>query len=171
MHRWNYDSIIQGAEDGDPFKMLELAKLYKAGVFGDSDYSEYLFWLKQFFETPKVNAVVLDLEEKYSGDNSDEGSPHTCYFDLESSSIEEYTLLRGAIVEAGLALGIYYSKSSKKEELKLSSSSLVAALDASGWDYLTYDEPNGAQESILSLLHKVSNRIEALGFQAGENDE
>ena len=167
MQRWNYDSLIQAAEQGDPCKMLEVAKLYKAGAFGDSDHSEYLFWLKRFFESPKVNAILLELEDKYSGGDS----PYSHYFDMESSSLEEYYVLCDSIVEAGLALGIYYSNSSKKENLELSRDSLVAALDASRWDYLTYDDPNGVEESILSLLGKVNDRIKKLGYQAGEDNE
>ena len=42
MMRNDIDSIIQGAEKGDPRMILEMAKLYKAGVFGESNHEEYM---------------------------------------------------------------------------------------------------------------------------------
>ena len=171
MQRYTYDSIIQGAESGDPVKMLELAKLYQAGAFGDSDYSEYVYWLEQFFNNEKVMAITSELEERYGNNDVDGNSPHSPCFDLESFSIEEYEILRGAIVEAGLSLGIYYRYSSEKDKLELAMQSLSAALDASGWDYLVSNEPNGAQESILTILNKISDRYNELGFNEGEKDE
>ena len=74
MQRWTYDSIIQGAESGDPCMMLELAKLYKAGAFGESDCNEYIFWLKQFFMTPKVESIVQELEERYDSCDDEQES-------------------------------------------------------------------------------------------------
>lgn len=175
---WDYESIIMGAEQGDPHCMLELAKLNKAGAFGSMNIDEYVYWLERFFEVPIIQQIVANLEDNYSNDDSSyrtdslnfqdntvlpEGAP---FVEEDMSRYIYEFLLRDDIIEAGMALGIYYKNSSKKEELELSIRSLQAALDASAGDYLVY-----AHESISSILIDIAKRMIKLGYWSGEENE
>ena len=157
MKRWDYSEIIQKANDGDPHMMVELAKLFKAGAFGETDYFEYIYWLKSFFENPKVKAVVNYLEAKYSNDND---------YKIESDypPLEEEAIIREDIIYAGISLGLYYYGSSRKDDLVLSLNSFVAALDASSWDYLECANASGKKEAITDLLTKTRNRMKKFGY-------
>ena len=57
-----YDSIMDEAEAGNPHAMLELAKLYKIGVFQDESDEHYIHWLRQFISSPLVGALLTVIE-------------------------------------------------------------------------------------------------------------
>ena len=162
-----YQKYIDAAEKtGDPHSMVILAELYKAGAFGDSQYDEYIYWLKRFFETDEVKGLCIQLENNYSqSENSDETVPVS---QCNNINLVQQMTLRNDILEAGIALGIYYRNSSEKEELELSLQCLIAALDASAWAYLDYTEEDGTKTDILCILKKVADRMEALGIKVGD---
>ena len=98
------EDVLEKAENGIPHYMLELAKLYKAGAFGDTDTDQYLYWLREFFQTSEVKKAAND------GNGA--------------------TALLNDIVEAGISVGIYYSNSSDDHDLKAAAAALTAALNA-----------------------------------------
>ena len=161
----SFDDIINRAEDGNPHFMLELSKLYRMGVFGDDKYEEYIHLLHQFFETPIIMAIVDQLEEDNCNDDleyeADLTWPIPCDMDLAT--------LTEDIIEAGISLGLYYRNSCHKDELLLARHGLLAALDASKWDYMVHKESDGSTTDILSILTKVLSRLEELGY--GEDYE
>ena len=161
MQRWDYEYIILQAESGDPHSMLEVAKLNKAGAFGDINIQEYVYWLKQFFDTPQIKYLVGEYEDNYSPDNPVIDNPRLDE-DAPVALVDEY-ILRNDIIEAGLALGIYYMNSSVRKELMLSRDSFMAALDASACDYLTVDSLDGQYDDIVSILVKIQSRLERFG--------
>ena len=140
--------IKRRAEHGNPHMMLMLANLYKAGAFGDLYYSEYVFWLKEFFNNEKVDAMVRYLEDK---DN----------YDYPALSFEEQATIRNDIIIAGTSLGIYYCGSSSKEELLDAIHWFMAALDASAWDNLEDEH----KRSIKDLLTQTEERFHMLGYE------
>lgn len=157
---WDYNEIINGAENGEPHMMLELAKLYKANTIYDSYYARYIYWLKCFFEVPVVQALTEWLENKEEDDYV--VSPDSPMHEL--GQLEEI-LLREDIKEAGLALGLYYSRSGKEEELVYARDRLIDALNASAWDYLTFQEVDGSERSVISRIEELITRIDNIGIE------
>lgn len=160
----SYDAIMNEAEAGNPHAMLLLAKLYRAGVFEDESEEQYIYWLRQFFENPVVDALLTTLDADDDEDFTDEffKSRQT----LEAIDFETESVLQADIVEAGVSLGLYFKNSCDKEELFCARNSLYAALIASRFDYLEVPEANNVTD-VLSILTTINKRIEVFGFEEG----
>jgi hypothetical protein len=163
-----FEDVWEAADQGDPHSIFIMAKLCKAGAFGDSALNDCIYWYKAFFNTPQIQNLVACLGEKYSPEQNDRSD---CVHDSADLDWENEMIYRNDIIEAGMVLGLYYRLSSKKDELFLARSCLVAALDASAWDDLEYMEFDGSNNSVLNAFGKVDDRIKELGFEVGETDE
>ena len=143
----DYEMLLSNAENGDPFAMCELANLYDMGAIPDSSESMFVYWYKRFWETPEVKAFLYNLD---SEDDNDE-------------SIDPFTemALRGYVIEAGLALGLYYMNSTDIDEAKLALECIQYAWVASAFDYLDAEELDGKSD-IFQLLRQQQDWIDEL---------
>ena len=147
----DYDQIIMNAENGDSLSMYELAKLYKAGVFGDFHDADSVYWYCRFLDSPDIQQIQIYIEEQYSNnvieeDDEDESLYNdeidNYYFLNKEHNCDEGDsfILRNNIINAGMSIGLYYRFSNKKDELIRARDGFVAALDASAWDYIEIGE-------------------------------
>ena len=159
-----YKSIKNEAEAGDPHAMLQVAKLYKSRVFQDESDEEYIFWLKQFFASPVVDALLTTLDADEDGDFTDEFFRSQKIVD--AIGFEAEGVLQADIIEAGVSLGLYFKNSCEKEELFCARDSLYAAWLASRFDYMEIPEAGGVTD-VLSILTAINKRIEDFGYVEG----
>lgn len=145
----SYCTVISKAENGDTSAMYELAMLYDCGAIESSSDSEYVYWLRKFMESDLINAIIDDF------DNEDEALPNPDYDFIKG--FEYYSM----IVEAGIALGLYYMNSSHIEEVGIAYRALYAAFLVSRFDYLTIEDEEGITD-ILTLLSRTNNRLDYL---------
>lgn len=157
-----YDTIQQQAAAGDPHAMLELSKLYQMGVFMDSSDEQYLYWLKQFFSSPIIEAILIiaDAEDPEELDDN--------YYRSEAIvseiGVEAEAFLLDDIVEAGIELGLYYWNSNKKEDLYCARDALYGAWIANKLDFMEV-EVSGEKTDVISILTMVLDRIRAFGYE------
>lgn len=158
MRNPKYNRIKKKAEQGEPLAMIKLAKLYKAGVFGDDHDELYAYWLRAFFKTPIVDRTVAEYEDE---DDSPENEllPYNFAGDI----------LRGDIIDAGVALALYYCKSSNPKELRIAMKAIDAAMCASKWDP-NYDA-GGSNINLMDILTDIYARLESCVSEEGENHE
>ena len=140
--------IISEAEHDNPFAMFELARLYDIGVLPDASESKYIYWFKMFWETPKVQATLDNLDDESEINNE--------------VNIPEEMILREYIIEAGLALCFYYMNSTNVQEVRNALSYVTGAWDAAGKPYFSADDLDGELD-IFALMQKLSNRLIDMG--------
>lgn len=156
-----YDSIMDEAEAGNPHAMLELAKLYKIGVFQDESDEHYIHWLRQFISSPLVGALLTVIEADDEDDFNEDY--FKCQEIVDSLGLEAEAILQSDIIEAGVSLGLYFRNSTDREELVCARTSLYSAFVASRFDYMEVPEAHGVTD-ILSILSVINKRIEKLGY-------
>lgn len=144
----DFAMIMREAENGNPFAMYELAHLYDLGVLSDPSETKFIYWFKKFWETREVQAALYnyDCEEGYD----------------DSIDIPTEMMLRDYIIEAGLALGLYYMNSTNIDEACFAFECLSAAWTSSRFAYIAPDELDGKTD-IAGLLRKQSEWLEELG--------
>lgn len=154
-----YDAILHEAEEGNPHAMLQLSKLYRLGVFQDDTGERSIYFLKQFFSNPAVDALVRILEAE---EDSDFDAEFYKSMEIVSSiGFEAKAVLQMDIIEAGISLGLYFKNSTDKDELFCARDSLGKAYTASRFDHL---EIPGMQD-VVSILLEINNRIEQFGYK------
>ncbi len=141
-----YKEIIDKADGGDPLAMFELAMLYDSNAIPSQSDENYIYWLKRFLFSEQVQSIIDDLDDEY-------GTNFDSYFD----SIESYQYYP-MIIEAGLALGLYYKNSSNLDEVKLASQALYYAFLTSRFDHIEINDEGGITD-IVSLLSQTNDRI------------
>lgn len=155
---WSVDETKQKAMAHDPIAMFHLAQMYRSGEITSSNEDLDIVWLKRFFEHPVVDGVLRDLDE--------EDGDHSIDFLLFT---EEYSNLRDCIIEAGIALGLYYCKSNHLDELYIARDSLYSALLSSRYDWLQTDVDGDLYE-VNTIFYDVLRKIERLEGN-GDHDE
>ena len=145
----SYSTVISKAKNGDPSAMYELAMLYDCGAIGSSSDSEYVYWLKKFMESDIIVAIIEELDDE-------EGSVQNPHYDF-IEGFKYYTM----IVEAGIALGLYYMNSSHIEEVIIAYDAFYAAFIVSRFDYIEIEDEEGVT-NILTLLSRTNHRLNLL---------
>ncbi|NLD19980.1 MAG: hypothetical protein GX663_07005 [Clostridiales bacterium] len=142
-----YDKLVSEANNNNPESMYKLAMLYSTGAINSSS-DEDIFWLEKFLNSKEVKAIIADLDD-------DEGS--ISYADTPFDHYKYYDM----IIEAGIAVGLYYMNASKIEEAKLSQTAFYFAWLASKCDYIEIKEDENTTD-ILSLMEQIDKRISML---------
>ena len=159
-----YDSVMRDAESGNPHAMLQLAKLYKIGVFQDDSDESYIHWLQQFFASPFIDALLTVIDADEDDDFNDDF--YKSQGIVNEMGLESEAVLLADTIEAGVALGLFFSHSTDKEELFCARDSLYAAWIASRFDYIEIPKAGGVTD-VLSILTKINKRIEDFGYVEG----
>lgn len=155
MDIWVQD-IMSKAEGGNPIAMYQLANYYDIGLLPDASDVKHIYWFKRFWDTPEVKATVFNIE---SDEYNDESVDPT----LEM-------LLRGYIVEAGLALGLYYMNSTNIKEATFALECFSSAWFASAFDYLIVEDMDGKTD-IQQLLRKQQAWLEELEVSSNASSD
>ena len=150
--RDNYEMIIKEAEHGDSLAMYRTANLYDIGVVPDPSGFKSIYWYKRFWESPKVQAAINNYDEKAPDD--------------DRATVFDELYLRDCIIEAGLALGLYYMNSTDPEEACYAYECLCEAYFVSRFRYFTKEELDGKTD-INQLLEKQKKWLESLGVDVG----
>ena len=158
-----YDYIIREAEKGNPHCMFELANLYKAGVFGEDKYDQYVYWLESFFKTPLVMKYTEEYDEANEDDVNDASENSSEQEDEQGWDMMDDWILRDDIIEAGAALAVYYSGSTNVEELIIARDSIMCAMIASRFADTAWTE-NGEEIKILDIFNMLSERFVEYGI-------
>ena len=138
-----YKTIIDKAESGDPAAMFELATLYDRNAISSNSENDYVNWLKSFLESDQVSSIIEELDDE-------EGELTNDNFDF-MNAYQFYPM----IIEAGIALGVYFKNSSSIEEVKLACRAFYCAYLTSRFDYIEIDD-EGGKTDILSLLSQAN---------------
>jgi len=141
-----YKTIIDKAESGDPAAMFELATLYDSNAISSNSEDEYINWLIRFLESDRVSSIIEELDDE-------EGELTNDNFDF----INAYQFYP-KIIEAGIALGLYFKNSSSINEVRLSCRAFYYAYLTSRFDYIEIDDEGGTTD-ILSLLSQAKERL------------
>lgn len=142
-----YDKLVSEADNNNPKAMYKLAMLYSTGAINSSS-DEDIFWLEKFLNSEKVQSILVDLDD-------DEGS--VSYTDAPFGNYEYYDM----IIEAGIAIGLYYMNSSKITEVQISQTAFYDAWIASKYDYIEIKDGDNTTD-ILSLMGQIDTRITML---------
>ncbi len=161
-----YEFIKNEAEEGNPHAMLQLAKLYKSGVFQDEYDEEYIYWLKQFFSSPSIVDILNDLDT--DGDSDFDETYYKSKEILLSMDSLEMMVLQDDIIEAGVSLGLYFMNCTEKEDLICARNSLYNSWIASRFAYLEVTTSEGLID-VLSILTKIQQRMEDFGYVEGRS--
>lgn len=149
-------NIMSKAEGGDPIAMYQIANYYDIGLLPDTSDGKYIYWFKRFWDTPEVKATVYNIE-------SDEYNDETADPMLEM-------LLRSYIVEAGLALGLYYMNSTNIREATFALECFSSAWSASAFDYLTVEDMDGTTD-IQQLIRKQQAWLKELEVSSNASSD
>lgn len=145
----SYGPIISDAENGNPYAMYELAMLYDCGAIKSSSDSGYIYWLKKFMESDIISEIIDEVDDE-------DGATQN----LHRNFWEDYNYYP-MIIEAGIALGLYYMNSSNIEEVNAARSAFYSAHIVSRFDFIEVESNDGITD-IVSLLSQTNNRIEFL---------
>ena len=152
-----YKEIIGKADGGNPAAMFELAMLYDSNAIPSHYDDDYIYWLKKFLLSEQIQTIIDDLDDE-------EGTSSVNCFDF----IECYQYYP-MIIEAGLALGLYYKNSSNIDEVKLAAKAFYYAFLTSRFDHIEMDD-DGSITDIVTLLSQTNDRIMLLSGGVESND-
>lgn len=142
-----YTEIIDKANCGEPSAMFELAMLYECNVISSYSDEEYIYWLKRFLLSNQIQSIVEEFDDE-------DGTNNNGSFDF-TEAYNYYPM----IIEAGLALGLYYKNSSNIDEVRLASQALCDAFVVSRFDFIEVEDDCCGVTDILSLLSQANARI------------